>query len=201
MKAKVIYVIVLVLMGLSIYGLLRKVSSLNEELNTSYANIKAYDSELSNQKNSNRVFQLTIEQLEYFNDSVLNEMNEVRKELGIKDKQLQSMEYVLSTMQRKDTITMNDTIFVRELNVDTIIGDRWYSAELGLRYPNKIILNPKFVSEKYIIGSLRKETVKPPKKFFLLRWFQKKQKVMEVEVVEKSPYSEKNKEKFIQIIK
>nr|DAR32426.1 MAG TPA: hypothetical protein [Bacteriophage sp.] len=201
MKAKVIYVIVLVLMGLSIYGLLRKVSSLNEELNTSYANIKAYDSELSNQKNSNRVFQLTIEQLEYFNDSVLNEMNEVRKELGIKDKQLQSMGYVLSTMQRKDTITMNDTIFVRELNVDTIIGDRWYSAELGLRYPNKIILNPKFVSEKYIIGSLRKETVKPPKKFFLLRWFQKKQKVMEVEVVEKSPYSEKNKEKFIQIIK
>ena len=201
MKAKVIYVIVLVLMGLSIYGLLRKVSSLNEELNTSYANIKAYDSELSNQKNSNRVFQLTIEQLEYFNDSVLNEMNEARKELGIKDKQLQSMGYVLSTMQRKDTITMNDTIFVRELNVDTIIGDRWYSAELGLRYPNKIILNPKFVSEKYIIGSLRKETVKPPKKFFLLRWFQKKQKVMEVEVVEKSPYSEKNKEKFIQIIK
>lgn len=36
-------------------------------------------------KEENRAFRFTVEQLNYYNDSILQKMNEVRKELKIKD--------------------------------------------------------------------------------------------------------------------
>lgn len=47
----------------------------------------------------------------------------------------------------------------------------------------------------------KKETIDPPKKFFLCRWFQKKQTILEVKIVEKSPYIEQKESRFIEIIK
>ena len=153
-------------------------------------------------KGKNRVFQLTIEQLEYSNDSLLVKMNKVREELKIKDKDLKQVQYLLSEAQKKDTIVFRDTIFRDPLvRVDTLLGDRWYQLKLGLRYPSTIITEPKFVSEKYIIVDYRKETVDPPKKCFIARWFQKKHKVVEVEVVEKNPYIENKQQRFIEIVK
>lgn len=110
-------------------------------------------------------------------------MNDVRKELKIKDKDLKQMQYLLSEATKKDTIVFRDTLF-REptLDIDTIIGDKWYSIRLGLKYPNLITTNPTFISEKYIIVNKKKETINPPKKFFLFRWFQRKHWVMEVNI-------------------
>ena len=61
---------------------------IKERLDVANANIKAYDALLSSEKQQNVAHQLTIDQLNYFNDSVLNELNETRKELKIKDKNL-----------------------------------------------------------------------------------------------------------------
>ena len=47
---------------------------------------------------------------------------------------------------------------------------------------------------------MRKETIDPPKKNWLLRLFQKKHRVAEVEVVEKNPYINSEKQRFIEII-
>ena len=58
---------------------------LRQELSNSVANEKAFALENSGLKNENRAFKFTIEQLEYFNDSLTNKMNEVRKELKIKN--------------------------------------------------------------------------------------------------------------------
>ena len=175
---------------------------LKYELSISVANEKAFAEENSGLKNQNRAFQFTVEQLEYFNDSLITKMNEVRKELKIKDDNLKQMQYLLSEAQKKDTVVFRDTLF-REptLKIDTLLGDRWYQMKLGLRYPSTIITEPKFVSEKYIIVDYRKETIDPPKKCFIARWFQKKHKVVEVEVVEKNPYIENKQQRFIEIVK
>jgi cell division protein FtsQ len=53
-----------------------------------------------------------------------------------------------------------------------------------------VAVEPYFKSEKHIIVSSKKETVNPPKKFFLFRWFQKKQIVLHIDVIEKNPYVE-----------
>lgn len=49
------------------------------------SNQKAFIAENSSLKEENRVFKFTVEQLNYYNDSILQKMNEVRKELKIID--------------------------------------------------------------------------------------------------------------------
>ena len=199
---KIGIVILVSLLAISTYTLYTNNKKLKEEISISMSNQKAFIAENSSLKEGNRVFKFTIEQLNHYNDSILQRMNEVRKELKIKDRDLKQMQYLLSEAQKKDTIIFRDTLF-REptLKIDTLLGDRWYQMKLGLRYPSTIITEPKFVSEKYVIVDYKKETINPPKKCAIARWFQKKHKVVEVNVVEKNPYIENKKSKFIEVIK
>lgn len=181
-----------------------KLKKVTAQYETAMANMKAYDSELSTEKDKSTAYQLTISQLEYFQDSILRSLDETRKELNIKDKNLKALQAVQSTFKKKDTIkiTQVDTLF-REpsLNIDTLMGDEWYKLRLGLKYPSIIAVSPSFNSEKHIIVSNRKETVNPPRKFFLWRWLQKKHIVLNVDVKEKNPYVEEEISKYIEILK
>lgn len=195
-------VILVSLLAVSTYTLYTNNQKLKEEISISMSNQKAFIAENSLLKEENRIFKFTIEQLNHYNDSILQRMNEVRKELKIKDRDLKQMQYLLSEAQKKDTIVFRDTLF-REptLKIDTLLGDRWYQMKLELRYPSTIITEPKFVSEKYVIVDYKKETINPPKKCAIARWFQKKHKVIEIEVVEKNPYIENKQQRFIEIVK
>ena len=182
-------------------GLDKKCIKLNEEISITANNQKILLGMRDSLNTSNRVLKLTIDQLNYFNDSILNEMNKVRKELKIKDNKLKSLSYINSVIEKRDTIIFNDTIFIENIKIDTVIEDRWYSMKLDLEYPNRIITEPSFISEKYIVVSRKKETINPPKKFFIGRWFQRKHWVMEVNVVEKNPYIEESNNRFIEFYK
>lgn len=197
----IVIVILVASLSISSYILYTNNKSLERKLSISVSNEKAYIAENSLLKNENRVFKFTVEQLNYYNDSILEKMNEVRKELEIKDRDLKQMQYLLSEAQKKDTIVFRDTLF-REptLDIDTLVGDKWYQMRLGLKYPSTITTDPKFVSEKYIMMDYKKETINPPKKCWLLRLFQKKHKVVEVNVVEKNPYIENKQQRFIEIV-
>ena len=181
--------------------LYNKNQSLMGELSVLVSNQKASIAENSSLKDENRVFKFTVEQLNYYNDSILQKMNDVRKELKIKDKNIKQLQYLLSVSTKKDTVLFTDTLFRdKELALDTIIGDKWYNIRLGLKYPNLIYTEPTFTSEKYIIVNKKRETVNPPKKFFLFRWFQKKHWVMEVHIKEENPYIKETNNKFVEII-
>ena len=195
-------VILVSLLAISTYTLYTNNQKLKEEISISMSNQKAFIAENSSLKEENRIFKFTVEQLNHYNDSILQKMNEVRKELKIKDKDLKQMQYLLSEAQKKDTVIFRDTLF-REptLKIDTLLGDRWYQMKLELRYPSTIITEPKFVSEKYVIVDYKKETINPPKKCAIARWFQKKHKIVEVEVVEKNPYIENKQQRFIEIVR
>lgn len=193
---------ILTLLLLGCVGFLyRNNIKLNNEISISKSNERAFVIENSSLKEKNRVFKFTVEQLNYYNDSILQKMNGIRKELKIKDDDLNQMQYLLSEATKKDTIVFRDTLF-REptLNIDTLVGDKWYQMRLGLKYPSTITTDPKFVSEKYIMVDYKKETINPPKKCWLLKLFQKKHKVVEVNVVEKNPYIENKQQRFIEIV-
>ena len=188
-------------LGVTTYIQHKKVKSLNIELSISKSNEKAFIEENNELKDRNLAFKFTIDQINYLNDSLITKMNEVRKELKIKDKDLKQMQYLLSTAQKTDTIVFRDTLFRdRNLQIDTLLGDGWYNIKLGLRYPNLITTTPTFKSEKYIVTSTRKETIKPPKKCAIARWFQKKHKVVEVIIHEKNPYITNKETRFIEIV-
>lgn len=198
---QIIAVILISALGVTTYIQHKKVRSLNIELSISKSNEKAFIEENNELKDRNLAFKFTIDQINYLNDSLITKMNEVRKELKIKDKDLKQMQYLLSTAQKTDTIVFRDTLFrYRNLQIDTSLGDSWYNIKLGLSYPNLITTTPTFKSEKYIVTSTRKETIKPPKKCAIARWFQKKHKVVEVIIHEKNPYITNREARFIEIV-
>lgn len=201
---KYIKIGVLIALGILIIttcALYKRNQILQKELSISVSNEKAFISENSALKEESRVFKFTIEQLNYYNDSILNKITAIKEELKIKDKNLKQAQYLLSSAVKTDTIVFRDTLFKEpSLDVDTLIGDNWYNIKLQLKYPNTIVTSPSFTSEKFIVTSYKKETINPPSKYWIVRLFQKKHKVLQVNVVEKNPYIKVKKEKFIEII-
>lgn len=200
---KLVYILIGVVMlsGISLHLLYNKYQKLNTKYQTSIENIKAFDAELSGLKDDTRVYKLTIEQLNYFNDSIIKKMKVVQKELGIKDKRLQQLQYEASHAQRTDTIILPDTLFVNpQLKLDTIVGDKWFKTNLHLEFPSTITLSPEIELERYTFINGKRETVNPPKKFFLFKWFQKKHTVVEVNIREMNPYVKNKTQRFIQIV-
>lgn len=186
-------------------GAIAYLSYQNRQLTTKYEtsieNIKAYDAELSGLTNDTKVYKLTIEQLNYFNDSIIKKMKVVQKELGIKDKKLQQLQYEASHAQRTDTIILKDTLFRDpQLRLDTIVGDKWFKTNLHLEFPSTIALKPEIELERYTFINGKRETVNPPKKFWLFRLFQRRHIVVEVNIREMNPYVKNKTQRFIQII-
>ena len=198
---KWLFIIIVILLGLVIVEW-QQIKYANQKWEQAEANVKSYDKLLSDAQNSCSAFELTIDQLNYFKDSVLVELNNTRKELGIKDKNLKALQSIVSGFRKTDTLIMVDTLFRDpSFALDTLFGDKWYSVRLGLEYPSMIAVEPYFKSEKHVIVSSKKETINPPHKFFLFRWFQRKHNVLNIDVIEKNPYIDEQTSRYIEIIK
>lgn len=174
---------------------------LRESLYNELANVEAYETENSRLNDEAVVFKRTIDDLKYGNDSLNNHIYELSRQIKAKDKEIERLEYLSSTIGKTDTLMLRDTIFREHAEVDTLIGDEWYSVRLHLGYPGTIVVSPEFKSEKVLVTHTTKEYVGKPKKFFLCRWFQRKHEVTRVEVVEESPYVRKENKRIIEIVR
>ena len=164
-------------------------------------NNKAYAMQLDKEKAESNMFKLRADQLEYYSDSIMTKLNEARKELKVKDSQLKQLMWLETQFQKKDTVYVTDTIFKEpDFSLDTVMGDEWVRTILHLEYPNTIVVEPSVKSEKAVVVSAKKETVNPPKKFFLCRWFQKKHTVVKVVTKENNPYVTDQENVFIEIV-
>ena len=197
---RVFILIVFIVFISDMFALSKKIRALESKLEISTTNESILLNQFDSLNSYNKELQLNIEQLKYSNNITLDKLNKIRKELNIKDKELQKLQYQLSISNKTDTVVYRDTIFKEGIKLDTLIKDDWYSLNLDLEYPSTIIVNPKFKSEKYVVTSLKKEIKGTPKKCWLGRIFQKKHNVVRVEVVEKSPYIETKEQVFINII-
>ena len=82
----------------------------------------------------------------------------------------------------------------------TTSSDEWAKLQLHLQYPNEIAAGYSFRNETVIVSSSKKETINPPNKCWLIRLFQRKHKIIEVEVIQNNPYCENDMHKHIKII-
>lgn len=202
MRKYLIGVISYVLLGLAIFGLCKSNISLRAERDLQMENVKAYATLYSNSESEKRVFKLSLDQMKSVNDSIFNKMLQMQKELKIKDKNIAQLQYRLSTAKKVDTLLLRDTIFRDpDFELDTVFGDKWFKQRLHLKYPGEIASSPEVILENYVALENRRETVKPPKKFFLWRWFQKRHTVTKVEVVEKNIYVKDSVSRFVIINK
>lgn len=187
-------------LGTTVVVMNNRIDKLNTEVAEATTNIKAYELENLALKDNTIEFQYTIEQLNHSKDSLNQKINKLRKDLKIKDKDIQKLQYVLSENQKKDSIIVHDTLFVEKVKIDTTLSDNWSKLHLQLEFPNKVVTEYSFKNESLVTTYLKKETIKPPHKCIFVRWFQKKHKMIYVEVNEQNPYCEIKEQKFINII-
>lgn len=151
---------------------------------------------------SNRALLINTDLLNYSNDSLIRELNKIRKDIKIKEKEIESLHKINLIGNKKDSLIVKDTIFRdKSVSIDTTIRDKWSAVNIKLEYPSTIKVDMTMVSDLSIFTYNRKEPIKKPKKTKLGRFFQKKRKVLEVEVVENNPNIVIKQNKFIKIIK
>ena len=178
-----------------------RINVLNYEISNAITNIKAYELENSSLRDDTIEFKYTIEQLNYSKDSLNQRINKLRKDLKIKDKDIQKLQYMLSENQKKDSIVfVHDTLFRENIKVDTTLSDNWSKLHLQLEYPNTVLAEYSFKNESLVTTYIKRETVNPPHKCAFIRWFQKKHKVIHVEIHEQNPYCEIKEQRFINIV-
>lgn len=193
--------LLIVVLALSLFIVGYQYKNLNDDYKVAVGNEKALLHSNLSMKENIGVLQLTIDQLSYFNDSILVKLDSVRKSLKIKDKELKALQYMYSTIEKKDSIVfIKDTIFKENIHIDTTLMSKWYSLNLKLDYPNSVVVTPKIVSEQYVLIHSEKETINPPKKCKIARWFQKKHTVIRVDIEEENPYIEHKQNKFVKIL-
>lgn len=170
-----------------------RINALNEEINRKTVNIKALEGR-------NIEMQLSMDELKYSNDSLNKRIFEIVDSTDIKLRKIKNVHYIVTKTVMHDTISIKDTIFARDFKLDTtIVYNPYTKLSLGLKFPSDINVGLAISSEKTLIFHTHRETVNPPKKFFLFRWFQKKHTVTEVEVVESNPLIQTEQSRFINI--
>lgn len=202
-KFWIIGILIATLVGLGVAIKLQsdKIKELNTELLVSTNNNKAYEAERDSLKDNAIQFQFTVDQLNHSKDSLVSRLNELRKELKIKDKEINELQYFASTTQKIDTVFARDTIFKMGASLDTLIKDDWSKLAIHAEYPNVISADYSFKNSTVVVMHNSRVTVDPPKKCWLARLFQKKQTIVEIDVVQENPYCTNEEQKFIQIIK
>lgn len=187
--------------GITIKVQFSHIKQLNSELLVATNNNKAYEAEKDSLNKKTLQFQYTIDQLNYSNDSLVQKINAVRKQLKLKDKEITELQYFASQTTKRDSIVVHDSIFVKGVALDTLIEDYWSHLAVHAEYPNILDIESSFRNETTVVLHTSRVTVDPPKKCKLLRWFQKKQDVVEVDVIQENPYCIDKEKKFIKIIK
>lgn len=101
----------------------------NAELNRATSNVRAYQDLVSNNQERNRTLQLTIEELNHSNDSLLLQLKQTQKELKIKDKNLTDASVInteikdsVKTVIKKEAIDFKEELKLNPLT--TIIVER-----------------------------------------------------------------------------
>ena len=202
---KWIYIIFSILLSLFILYFINTIKNnkkLRGEIDIYNQNIETLLHTRDTLKISNRALLINTDLLNYSNDSLIRELNKIRKDIKIKEKEIESLHKINLIGNKKDSLIVRDTIFRdKSVNIDTTIRDKWSAVNIKLEYPSTIKVDITMMSDLSIFTYNRKEPIKKPKKTKLGRFFQKKRKVLEVEVVENNPNIVIKQNKFIKIIK
>lgn len=193
--------VVFILLG-SVCCLQSQLRKYKQQYNTEYSNRKALESERDSLSENTELLKYSVQDIKSSNDSLTKALYAANKKLKLKDKSLKQMQYMLSTATKTDSLIYRDTLFIHEsIHIDTTLGNKWIQTRLILEYPSTIKVSPRVVSEKMVFMNEVKKIDGKPSKIFFVRWFQKKYRTVEVDVIENNPYIINDRSKFIEIIK
>lgn len=194
---RIIKIVLIILIISAISVLVLNNRKLRDSINIYDNNFKALNLERDSLNKAAIAYRFSVEQLEHINDSIIEDLNNTRKELQIKDNEILQMQSVKTEIRIKDSILIKDTIFRDNfIKLDTVIADKWHTIAISLQ-PSKLTIDAKYRSELQVFAKSSKEIMGTPKKCFVGRLFQKKHKVIRVDVMDKNPNAVITDKKFI----
>jgi hypothetical protein len=139
----------------------------------------------------------TIADLKDSKDSVIMVLLDSVNKYKIKVNNLEQVGTVTSTLTKVNTIkyvpTTRDTTY--DLSTLPFIEEKIHLKDDSLTRELKIF------NKQTLLWSTHRETIDPPKKFFLFRWFQKRHNVTTTDIVNSNPYIETDDQRFLIITK
>ena len=105
---------IITLLTVTIFVQSHQLNNKNKEIDRLTNNIQAYEQLATSSEQNNRVLQLTINELNNSKDSLIQQVNEVKKELKVKDKNLTQAQVINTII--KDTITK---VITKDRDFDT----------------------------------------------------------------------------------
>ena len=197
-----VMIVIMTLLGIGLGVSIHMNKKIKADYEQVLSNQTGYIRDLAAAKNDIHVYQLTIDDLRYMNDSISRKMTDLQEKLKLKDRQIKNLQYMSSQFVKADTITLSDTIFIDEtLCVDTVVGDQWMSTRIHLEWPAIVAVEPSVTSEKTVAIYTTKEYVGQPRKTWIGRLFQRKHKVTKVYIDESNPYINDQQNEFIDVVK
>lgn len=133
------------------YNLLQKRTA---ELDQAVNNYEYYEQLATKGVEQNRTLQLTINQFKSSNDSLINKIRDVQKELKIKDNSLKTVTYVEEVIKHDTTVIVNDKDFdvvikPNELTtIEIIKKDSLLSHKLDIQNDQALFITSKKVYRK-----------------------------------------------------
>ena len=118
---KVVTIGIISLLTVAIFILGSQLSKKNKEIDRLFNNVKAYEQLATDSKQLNTVLQLTVNELNNSKDSLIQQVEQARKKLKVKNKNLQQAQ-VINTVIR-DTVTKVITVdrnFNEELKINPL---------------------------------------------------------------------------------
>lgn len=123
----------------------------NAELNRATSNVRAYQNLVSNNQERNRTLQLTIEELNHSNDSLLLQLKQTQKELKIKDKNLTDASVInteikdsVKTVIKKEAIDFEEELKLNPLTTILVRRkDSILTAKIDLKNQQTILIYKK----------------------------------------------------------
>ena len=194
----VVIIFVLLIIGGTGYYFMNK--SKEKWINLQAVEANNLKADVANHKNLIRVYQTSIKDLKASKDSIDKAMVRLSKKDKINERKISALYYMVDSLSKVDTITIKDTIFQKNVNIDTTLKYVDYSLRLQLKYPGTIITTPSFINEKLVKFKSTKETIEK-KKIWPLYYFQKKHTIVEVTITDSNPFIKPGPNKFIHIIK
>ncbi len=173
--------ILLLYFGLSSLYYSSKVKRLDKELSIALNNSRQYESLLNQNKNDNRVLQLTINDFKNSNDSLINVIDNQRKKLSIKDKELEKAMSVKTVL--RDTITQ--IIPVKEKNFLVELKPNQLTTIKIQRVDSMLTCIPEIYNTQDLFIYSRKEYRNKRKNFFdrLIHFDFKKDKIERYQII------------------
>lgn len=121
----------------------------NKQIDQINNNLEFYQEQLSNTDTQNRTLKLTIENFKQSKDSLLQQMNTVKEELNIKDKQLKQAQLQNQEIKIDTTFIVDNPDFIKEFKPNELTSliitkkDSLLTAKIDIKNTQTLFISTK----------------------------------------------------------